>query len=121
MVALYIGQSGQNGHFKKIIAKSLLTYWAQYAKIRHTTKQGRKARRELAMKKYDVDYQGGESRYGIEPVDYMLVRIDDTELYAEAPAQDDENANYDDLKAAILEQAAENDIPAEWLKFWDEM
>ncbi len=73
------------------------------------------------MKKYEVDYQGGESRYGIEPVDYMLVMIDDIELYAEAPAQDDENANYDELKTAILEQAAEHDIPAEWLKFWDEM
>lgn len=74
-----------------------------------------------ACDKYEVDYQSGESRYGIEPVDYMLVKIDDTELYAEAPAQDDENANYDELKAAILEQAAENGIPAEWLKFWDEM
>lgn len=80
-----------------------------------------KAQKELAMKKYEVDYQGGESRYGIEPVDYMLVKIDDIELYAEAPAQDDENANYDELKTAILEQAAEHDIPAEWLKFWDEM
>lgn len=74
-----------------------------------------------ACDRYEVDYQGGESRYGIEPVDYMLVKIDDIELYAEAPAQDDENANYDELKTAILEQAAEHDIPAEWLKFWDEM
>lgn len=31
MVALYSGQSGQNGHFKKIIKESLLTYWSQYA------------------------------------------------------------------------------------------
>lgn len=80
-----------------------------------------KAPKEGSMKRYDVDYQGGESRYGIEPVDYMLVKIDDIELYAEAPAQDDENANYDELKTAILEQAAEHDIPAERLKFWDEM
>ncbi len=72
------------------------------------------------MKKYIVDYRSGDSRMspGVS-VDYMLVKIDDVELYAEAIAQDDENANYAELKASIIEQARKHGgIDADTLIFW---
>lgn len=70
------------------------------------------------MKKY-VDYKAGDSRMNPgTSVDYMLVVVDDVELYAEAVAQDDESATYDELKASIIEQASECGIDADTLKFW---
>ena len=68
------------------------------------------------MKKYEVRFDGGESRstYNGEVigVDYMLVEVPDLEdenenieLYAELPADDEKN--YDELKAEILRQAKE--------------
>lgn len=84
------------------------------------------------MKKYEVDYCGGESRTnpGIS-IDYMLCRVttddDETiELYAEMENDtwdeerecfDDETATYDELKAAIIEQAEENGIDVDQLHF----
>lgn len=75
------------------------------------------------MKKYKVDYQGGEGRYTNEAVDWMMVTIetDDEpiELYAEREmVEGDETANYDDLKADILCQAEENGIDKNSLVFW---
>lgn len=71
------------------------------------------------MEKHNVDYQGGESRFNPgQSVDYMLVVVDDTELYAERNAQDDENANYDDLRAEIIAQAGVSGIPVSALRFW---
>lgn len=71
------------------------------------------------MKKYIVDYKSGDSRTnpGVS-VDYMLVKVDGVELYAEAIAQDDESANYDELKASIIEQANKQGICADTLIFW---
>lgn len=75
-----------------------------------------------------VLYAAGESRY-LPPfscvfpaVDYMLATIEgedeDIELYAEAtPIDGDECGTYDELKAAILEQAAAHGIPADALSF----
>lgn len=76
----------------------------------------------------DVAYLSGESRH-LPPfscvfpaVDYMLAEIEgedeDIELYAEAtPVDGDEYGTYDELKAAILEQAAAHGIPADALRF----
>lgn len=69
------------------------------------------------MKK--VFYGGGESRSkaGVA-VDYMMVEIDGTELYAESEAVDgDEDANYDDLKAEIIAQANDAGIDENELEF----
>lgn len=77
---------------------------------------------ELEMK-YNVEYQGGESREipGVA-VDYMLSNVmvdgDEVELYAEKEAEEDETATYEDLKAMILEQAKEYGIAAESLSFF---
>lgn len=67
-----------------------------------------------------VVFEGGKSRQDPEKaVDYMLVNLTDgTELYAEAAAVDgDDWANFDALKADILEQAAENGIDRDRLYF----
>lgn len=77
------------------------------------------------MKRVHVTYQGGESRYSENGVDFMLAVVDGVELYAEADPDDygygeagyDETATYDDMKAAILGQAAEHGIPAIKLEF----
>jgi len=73
---------------------------------------------EEIMNKYTVEYKSGDSRMnpGVS-VDYMLVKIDDVELYAEAIAQD-ESATYDELKASIIEQARKHGIDADTLIFW---
>ncbi len=71
------------------------------------------------MKKYTVDYKSGESRMSPgASVDYMLVIVDGVELYAEAIVQDNESANYDELKASIIEQAGKHGIDANSLIFW---
>jgi hypothetical protein len=71
------------------------------------------------MKKYIVEYKSGDSRMSPgTSVDYMIVIVDDIELYAEAVSQDDENANYAELKASIIEQARKHGIDADILKFW---
>ena len=75
------------------------------------------------MKKYKVEYQGGEGRYTTAAVDWMMVTIetDDEpiELYAEREmVEGDETATYDDLKADILRQAEENGIDKDSLIFW---
>ena len=80
------------------------------------------------MEKYRVDYQAGTSRYGNKGVDYMLVSVPapgmediglSVELYAEENSvPGDEDANYEALKAEILEMADENDIPHECLEFF---
>ena len=71
------------------------------------------------MKKYIVDYKSGDSRTnpGVS-VDYMIAIVDGVELYAETITQDNENANYDELKASIIEQANEHGICADTLIFW---
>lgn len=66
-----------------------------------------------------VFYGGGESRYnsGVA-VDYMLAQIDDVELYAELEAvEDDEDANYDALKAEITTQAKDAGIDVNEIEF----
>ena len=71
------------------------------------------------MKKYIVEYKSGDSRMSPgTSVDYMIVIVDDIELYAEAVSQDDESATYDELKASIIEQARKHGIDADILKFW---
>ena len=76
--------------------------------------------------RYKVTYGGGESRYGAESVDYMLVEADGMELYAEAKNDtwndekqeyDDDNATYEELKAKIIEQAVRNGIDASLICF----
>lgn len=73
--------------------------------------------------KYNVEYQGGESREipGVA-VDYMLANVmvdgEEVELYAEKEAEEDETATYEDLKAMILEQAKEYGIAAESFSFY---
>lgn len=71
------------------------------------------------MTRITVEYKGGESRLRPgEGIDYMLAMVDGVELYAEMEQDDaDETATYDELKAAILAQAAENNIPAAALRF----
>lgn len=70
------------------------------------------------MKKYEVEYSAGEARNGNESVDYMLVEINDVELYAEAaPDPEDETGTYEELKAEIIRQAEKNGIDVEALSF----
>lgn len=79
------------------------------------------------MQRVHVTYQSGESRYNGKAIDFMLAVVDGVELYAEADLDDygygepgyKETATYDDLKAAILGQAAEHGIPAIKLEFDD--
>ena len=80
---------------------------------------------------HPVLYEAGESRYLIRDgeyvgVDYMLVNIDDVQLYAEMenPTWDDEkeeygdgSATFEDLKDEILSQAEENGIDPDRLCF----
>jgi hypothetical protein len=74
---------------------------------------------EEIMKKHIMEYKSGDSRMSPgTSVDYMLVKVDDIELYAEAIAQDDESATYDELKASIIEQARKHGIDANSLIFW---
>ena len=79
------------------------------------------------MKKYEVRFDGGESRStyngGVIGVDYMLVEVpslededEKIELYAELPADDEKN--YDELKAEILRQAKEHGYTEENFTFW---
>lgn len=71
------------------------------------------------MKQYIVEYKSGDSRMSPgTSVDYMLAVVNDVELYAEAIAQDDESATYDELKASIIEQARKHGIDADSLIFW---
>lgn len=78
------------------------------------------------MGKIKVEYKSGESRLKAKhSVDYMQAIIEDEngpdtiELYSEAEiVENDETGSYDELKAAILEQAEEKGIPAEALVFW---
>lgn len=84
------------------------------------------------MKKYEVDYCGGDSRTNPgTSIDYMLCTIptdygEEVELYAEMVNDtwdeerecfDDETATYDELKEAIIEQAEENGIDVNQLHF----
>lgn len=73
--------------------------------------------------KFRVQYSAGESRGIIRdgkimPADYMLAKIGETELYAEAETIDiNRDDNYEWLKAEILRQATEKGIPADALIF----
>ena len=78
-------------------------------------------------KMYKVEYQAAMGRHIRDAVDYMQVKIDEVELYAEAvndtwddelEAYTDEAITYDDLKDAIIEQAEENGIDPKMLNFW---
>ncbi len=67
---------------------------------------------------YVVRYEGGESRtLPGAAVDYMLAVVDGVELYAETPATDDASS-YDELRAEIIEQAADVGISADQLSFY---
>lgn len=65
-----------------------------------------------------VDFMGGQSRYDEGAVDFMEARPGHVELYAELPAEDDDN-NYSALKAEIIRQADRHGIPVEMLDFSD--
>lgn len=79
------------------------------------------------MERIRVYYNGGESRqHPGKAVDYMLVEIEDVELYAEAvnPTWDeasesytDETATYEDLRVEIMRQAVERGIDVTTLEF----
>ena len=81
------------------------------------------------METINIAFEGGESRMiPGQSVDYMLAEVDGVELYAEAPIviidEDegtvDESANYEGLKADIIEQAKDNGIDPACLRFlWD--
>lgn len=83
----------------------------------------------MKTRKYDVEFSGGQSRYGTGAVNYMLVdciptngasecdaNVQYASLYAEVPAGDDDE-DYDTLKAEIIDQAKEKNIPVEQLHF----
>ena len=75
------------------------------------------------MKKYRAEFSGGESRQGINGVNYMLVDVDGIELYAEydvtdVPEDEVDFAGYDALKESILSQASESEINKQDLIFW---
>lgn len=67
-----------------------------------------------------VEYQGGQSRYGRHAVLYMRAVVDGVELYAERPADDEDDA-YDALKAEIIDQAQKYGIDADQLAFWHDI
>lgn len=69
--------------------------------------------------KYRVQYESGTSRYGREPVHYMLDMPSAT-FYAECVVPDgaSEDYGYHALKAEILRQAAAGGVPAEEISFW---
>lgn len=71
--------------------------------------------------KYEISFEGGEGRYTTKAVNYMMAEVNGVELYAEVVLPDEDVADdygYEELKAEILEQAAENNIPADTLHFW---
>lgn len=81
------------------------------------------------MEKIKVTFAGGEARDwhpgDIHIVNYMRAQFEDedgdeVELYAEyaVSESDDEVAGYDELKAEIIEQAAEYGIAADRLHFY---
>lgn len=84
-------------------------------------------------KRYAVKYGASESREltfdgKLEAVDFMLVNVEDIELYAEMvnPTWDekteqygDEYATFDELKNEIIRKAIAKHIEPEWLDFGD--
>lgn len=70
------------------------------------------------MKKFKVLYSSGPSRNWFMDVDYMLVDVNGTELYAEAYINEfDEIGTYDCLKEEILRQAEEQEIDTKSIVF----
>jgi hypothetical protein len=92
------------------------------------------------LPKFCVEYEGGQSRYGTDSVDYMLVAVpvideegcyEEVELYAEYEYDEseyvydergelqliDDIASYEPLKAEIIRQAGECGFPVEHLAF----
>lgn len=65
---------------------------------------------EINGVKVSAEYSGGQSRNGEEAVDYILVYIDDVELYAEVPATGDNNDSFEELSEEIARQAEEKGI-----------
>lgn len=72
----------------------------------------------IAEKEYDaqeVDYNGGESRYTPgKAIDYMLLQVDNVELYAECEP-DDKGESYNELLTEIKRQAEENGLEPDWI------
>lgn len=81
---------------------------------------------EKIVKKIEVSYKGGQSRYGQNGCDFMMAEVpssdgDVIELYAERDPGDygdEETATYADLKADILAQAREKGVNSSILHFW---
>lgn len=84
------------------------------------------------IRKNDVEYKSGESRYGFGAVDYMYCLVEEggkgIELYAEVKNEtwnselesyDDERATFDTLKAEIIRQALEAGINTDGLVFFE--
>ena len=71
------------------------------------------------MKKYQVEFAGGESRNGEYACNYMLACVDGLELYAEYDLRgvEDEDAGYDELKAEIIAQAKKKEVDVDSLIF----
>ena len=66
-----------------------------------------------------ISYGGGQSRCGLNAVDYMLATVDGVELYVEAPPVDgDEVGTFETLKSRIIGLAAEKGIELGKLQFW---
>ena len=75
------------------------------------------------MEIYEVEFLGGESvHYPPEPVNYMLVTVNDATLYSEVlipnDIEDFELYGYEKLKADIIEQAKGTGIDPDTLRFF---
>ena len=76
-----------------------------------------KDRAELDAEEIKVRFEGGQSRNGETAVDYMIARVGDVELYAEQPAEDDDEPWTEDLEHEIIRQAREAGIDTRLLAF----
>ena len=97
--------------------------------VRNVEAPGMEGKKMANVEKIKVTFAGGEARDwhpgDIHIVNYMRAQFEDkdgdeVELYAEYAVNesDDEVAGYDELKAEIIEQAAEYGIAAERLHFY---
>lgn len=92
---------------------------------------GMEGKKMADMEKIEVKFEAGEACYWhhgeLPAVNFMLAKFEDedgdwVELYAEHEIVEDEDAGgdegYDELKAEIIEQAAEYGIAADRLHFY---
>lgn len=77
-----------------------------------------------------VNFEAGSTSDYSKGIDFMVAKVDGIKLYAEVEIDDDdmldnenekpeaEQRHYDQLKEMIIEQAKENDIDVNRLRFW---